>query len=136
MRLEITRRTDLALKALHALDRGKQRGADLARLVGGTPKFIPQVMSPLVRAGWVESDPGPSGGYRLARPLESISLLQLIETIEGPTANGKCVLRGSPCPTTETCAVHEAWTRARDALLAELDRTDLADVSPPLEVLP
>lgn len=72
MRLEVTRKTDLALRAMRALQPGgTKKGKDLALLVGATDHFLPQVMSPLVRRGWVVSEPGPRGGYRLSRPLES-----------------------------------------------------------------
>jgi Rrf2 family transcriptional regulator, iron-sulfur cluster assembly transcription factor len=135
MRLEITRKADLAVRALgvlHSTDRMK--GSDLAERIGSTPAFVAQVMAPLVRNGWVRSDPGPTGGYELAAAIEGISMLDVIEAIEGPTVNGRCVLRGGPCPTDENCALHDAWIRARGALLAELAAIPLTAVLPTKEV--
>jgi Rrf2 family protein len=130
MRLEITRKTDLAIRAAQTLADagGPVKGADLARQIGTTPQFISQVMQPLVREGWVRSDPGPSGGYTQTVDVADITLLALIEAIEGPTADGRCVLRGTPCPPFEPCALHDAWTRARSALLDELERTPLSEL--------
>ncbi|HKZ29057.1 MAG TPA: Rrf2 family transcriptional regulator [Acidimicrobiia bacterium] len=129
MRLEITRKADLAIRAVQALRDGVQRkGADLAEVIGTTPQFIAQVMKPLVRQGWVTSEPGPIGGYSLRSDPEDISLLGLIEVIEGPTVDGRCVLRGIPCPPFEPCVLHDAWTRARNALLDELQGTSLAEL--------
>jgi Rrf2 family iron-sulfur cluster assembly transcriptional regulator len=130
VRLEITRKTDLALRAMIALHRaeGPCKGSDLAETIGTTGPFIGQVMSPLVRGGWVRSEPGPTGGYRSSVDLSEISLLGLIETVEGPADNGRCVLRGTPCPPVVKCALHDPWSRARTALLAELGRTSLADI--------
>jgi Rrf2 family protein len=123
------RRTDLALRALKRLDvvdDGLQ-AADLARDLDSTRQFIPQVLAPLVRAGWVISVPGPRGGYRLVADLDKCSLLDVIEIMEGPTDDGTCVL-GGPCRTEARCAAHEAWSDALAALLERLAATSVAKV--------
>ncbi len=125
MRLEVTRKTDLAIRALCALDcRGKLKASKLASIIDTTPGFVPQVLSPLVHAGWVASEPGPAGGYHLRVPLDEISFLDVIETVEGPTDTGECVLRGGPCGD-EPCALHDAWIPARQALTHHLANTPL-----------
>ncbi len=136
MRLELTRKTDLALKAITRLDRtgGLIKGADLAETIGTTTAFIAQVMKPLVAHGWVASEPGPTGGYRLATDTTQISVLDLIETVEGPTVDGRCVLRGTPCPVVEKCALHDAWNRARGALLKELSATRVSLIEEGVQV--
>ena len=129
MRLEITRKADLALQALRVLaarDR-PMKGRRLAETIGTTVPFIAQVMKPLVDHGWVDSDRGPTGGYSLTANLSEVSVLELIEAIEGPTVDGRCVLQGTPCPVTDHCALHDAWTRARTALLAELGKTPIIE---------
>ncbi len=124
MRLELTRRSDLALRALRSLHASARRvkSTTLAADVGTTPAFLPQVMGPLVRHGWVDSEPGPRGGYRLVTVVGDISVLDLIEAVEGVTDTGRCVLRGGVCPA-EPCALHDAWAQARAALLRELAAT-------------
>jgi len=132
MRLEITRRSDLALRVLRTLERsGEQlRAAQLAELVASTPQYIPHVMNPLVRAGWVASGRGPLGGYSLTGPLACRSVLELIELIEGPTDSGSCVLRKGPCAGAELCALHDAWKTARIALLERLSEVPISAQSP------
>lgn len=126
MRLEVTRKTDLAVRALCALDaRGKLKASDLAHLTEATAAFIPQVLGPLVHRGWVTSEPGPTGGYQLAVALDEISFLDVVEAIEGPTDDGECVLRGGPCKDEDVCALHAAWVPARQALIEHLARTPL-----------
>ena len=133
MRLEVTRKTDLAVRALCALDcRGKTKASELAKMIDTTPGFVPQVLSPLVHAGWVASEPGPTGGYRLDVPLEEISFLDVIEVVEGPTDTGECVLRGGPCGE-EPCALHDAWLPARRALTEQLAHTPLLRTCAPEE---
>jgi Rrf2 family protein len=130
MRLELNRKTDLALRALLTLSRAGRslKRIELAERVGTTDGFISQVMNPLVRRGWVASERGPSGGYRMNADASSITVLDLIEAVEGPTDDGRCVLRGTPCPAREQCALHDAWTRARGALLAQLTGTTVSDL--------
>lgn len=130
MRLEITRKSDLAVRALCVLGtRGRMKGSELAKLAGSSRGFMAQVMTPLVQAGWVESDPGPNGGYHLKTTLHELSMLDVIETIEGPTDNGQCALSGGPCPKSENCALHEAWVPARQALLQRLSTTTVAEAA-------
>ena len=132
MRLELSKRTDLAIRAIRHLclhsDREVTSGPDIAVAIGTSTNFLPQIMTPLVRNFWVESTPGRSGGYRLVVPPSEISLLALIEAVEGPTVDGRCVLRGAPCPVQEPCAMHEPWIRARDALLSGLASTPLTEL--------
>jgi Rrf2 family iron-sulfur cluster assembly transcriptional regulator len=122
MNFRFSRRTYLAMRALRELlhEQGQLAGGVLADRIGTTSPFLPQVLGPLVKAGWVESQPGPGGGYRLAVSLADVSLLEVVETVEGPTETGECVLRDGPCPGTESCAVHEAWLSARTELKERL----------------
>lgn len=128
MRLSLEQRTDIALLAVRQLhaDGSRVRGRELAPAVGTTTHYLPQVLRPLVRAGWVDSSPGPTGGYVLAVDPADVSLLDLIELMEGPVSPAPCVLRGGPCgKQDDTCALHDPWQGARAALVAELAATPL-----------
>lgn len=129
MRLELTRRTDLALRALQALLRheGLVKGGALADTLDTTAGFLVQVLAPLVHEGWVRSEPGPRGGYGATAAGSDVSVLQLIEAVEGPVRADRCVLREQPCPQEIPCALHEAWVPARDALLERLGATRVLD---------
>ena len=131
MRLEVTRKSDLAVRSLQALASKSERlkGPELAAMVGSTSGFVSQVLTPLVRAGWVRSEPGPTGGYSLTADLDDVSVLAVIETIEGPTDTGRCVLADRPCDESGTCALHVPWLRARSQLRAQLDAVSVADAS-------
>lgn len=130
MRLEITRRTDLATRALlHLAGRGERtKSSALAKAVGTTPGFLSQAISPLVAAGWVRSDPGPTGGYTALADPATVSVLDVIEAVEGPTDTGKCVLEDRPCAGAAICALHRPWSAARAQLLDELGSTPLASL--------
>lgn len=129
MDLRFSRRTHLAMKALQELrDYEMLSGSELAERIDTTSPFLPQVLGPLVKAGWVESQPGPGGGYRLSVSLGDVSLLELVETVEGPAETGRCVLRDGPCPGTESCPVHEAWLSARNELTERLGAMSAGDM--------
>lgn len=109
--------------------RVRLKGPELAEAVGSTPGFVPQVIAPLVRAGWVHSDPGPTGGYSLVADLRQVSIRSVIEAVEGPTDTGRCVLADRPCNEAGACALHTPWLRARSQLLRSLERTSVAAAS-------
>lgn len=128
MRLEITRRADLAVRAMTVLGAadGRVKAGDLAAQLHTTAGFVPQVLGPLVRAGWVRSEPGPAGGYRSMVPLDALSVLEVIEAVDGPTDSGRCVVSDRPCDDDHPCALHAAWTRARTELIRTLAGTSVA----------
>ena len=133
MRLEITRRADLAVRALAVLgaDGRQMKAAELAERLGSTPGFVPQVLGPLVERGWVRSEPGPTGGYSSAVSLDDVHLLDVIEAVEGPTDTGRCVVADRPCGTATPCALHIPWQQARSQLLTALADTPASAI--PLE---
>ena len=99
MRLEITRRSDLATRALLELARTGERtkASVLAEAVGTTPGFLSQAMTPLVARGWAGSEPGPTGGYTALVDPADLTVLEVIEAVEGPTDTGRCVLEDRAC---------------------------------------
>jgi len=129
MRLELTSRTDLALRAIRLLeqDGGRMKRAALADRLDTSADFLARVMGPLVHQGWISSETGPAGGYELGNSIRSVSVLQLIGCVEGVPEEGRCVLRAGPWETANQCALHDAWTRARKALTAELDSSFVID---------
>ena len=132
MRLELTKKTDLAFQALASIAaHGDQRtnGSDLAASLNITTHYLPHVMAPLTRSGWVASTSGPHGGYSIAGDLHDITLLDLVEAVEGPIDNNRCLHLGPRHHENEvTCALHHPWTRARQALITALDETNVGEI--------
>ena len=128
MRLEITRRTDLATRALlHLAATGERtKSSALARAVGTTPGFLSQAMTTLVAAGWGRSDPGPTGGHTPVADPAAVSVLDVIEAVEGATDTATCVLEDRPCSGAGACALHRPWAAARAHLLDDLGSTPIA----------
>lgn len=133
MRLELTKRGDYAVRAMLALGRGEGgRLLSVRRIAADMsipPRFLPQVMGDLVRARLVKGMPGRTGGYRLSRPATEISLLTIVEAVEGGSRRQTCVLRGGPCRLDGTCDVHDAFAGAQEAMIASLEAVTLADLT-------
>ena len=133
MRLELTRRGDYAVRAAIALARADGQGLRSTRRIAADmsipPRFLPQVMADLARAGIVIGQTGRTGGYRLARSPERISLLDVIRAAERENGMRVCVLRGGPCDPDGRCDVHDVFIGARDAMLATLSQATLASVA-------
>ncbi len=131
MRLEITRRADLAVRAMVALASADRRwkAGELAAALDTTIGFVPQVIGPLVKAGWVRSDPGPTGGYAARVRLDDLTVLDVIEAVDGPTDTGRCVIEDKPCGGHHPCSLHDAWAHARDELTGALRTRTLATLA-------
>ena len=122
MRLTVSKRTDLAIRAVRYLAPSDTRvpGSEIAEAIGTSVPFLSQVLTPLVGMRWLESRTGPSGGYRALPAMRSVTLLELIELMEGPIIDGRCVLEDTPCDANDPCALHSMWSTARAALVRSL----------------
>jgi Rrf2 family protein len=133
MQLELTRRADYAIRAVLALARATNATRAEPRSVRRIAAeqhvpvaFLPQVMRDLVRAGLVEGTIGRNGGYRLAKPSVEISLLDVVEAVEGDRHPRVCILRGGPCAVDGVCDVHVVFAAAQDDVLHRLRATSVA----------
>jgi Rrf2 family protein len=132
MRLDLTKRSDYAIRAMLALT-GEREGLVSSRKIAEEmkipPRFLPQIMGDLTRAGLVEAQPGRAGGYKLARDPKKVSLLRVIEAVEGDPHRQICVMRGSPCGQDGHCSVHDVFYSAESAILDILNAATLQSVS-------
>src|SRR3954468_12514212 len=110
-------------------------GARLAEFHGVPAAYLAKALQSLSRARIVESVPGRNGGDRLGRPPAEITLLDVIEAVEGGESSFRCTeirKRGpaqvSPRLYSPVCAIAEAMYRADEAWRAELRRTTVADL--------
>lgn len=134
MRLQLTRRSDYAIRAsialaLEAPARSFLAAPRIAERMRIPQSFIPAVLGDLSRAGIVETASGKNGGYRLVRPPVFLPVLDVIEAVEGPARGGRCSLGDHACDGSDPCALHETWTAAQTAFIDILAGTSLADLA-------
>lgn len=132
----ITRKTDYATRAVLALALRHDRGGllnvqELSDLVDVPPSFLQQIMAQLRGAGIVRSERGPTGGYRLNHPPDTITLERIVRLFQGPLAPIACATRTNPepCSMEEQCSLREVWTDVRNETIAVLERTDFATLA-------
>ncbi len=110
---------------------------DLAELQGVSPSFVAKIFPRLEKAGIVTASEGVRGGYRLARPPRQITVLDVVDAIEGrkllfdcKEIRGQCALFNGKVPSwSGVCAIHAVMLRAEQSMRAELARTTLADLA-------
>ena len=72
-------------------------------------KYISRLIIKLRKAGMVKSIRGAKGGYRIARYPKNLTLLEILEVMEGPVSIVNCVCHPKSCNVTEECAAREIW---------------------------
>ncbi len=85
--------------------------------------FLAKIVSQLSVKGILDAMRGASGGVRLARTPDEISLREVIEAIDGEISLNRCVLNADACPSTGVCPVHEVWCEAQKDLVSRLEST-------------
>ena len=78
--------------------------------------FLGKIGPKLAAAGLIEIIQGSKGGYRLNRPAGDITLLDVVEAVEGEILLNDCVIKPEVCNRTSFCPVHQAWSEAREML--------------------
>ena len=108
---------------------GNHLSRDIAAGLAVPAQYLAKILQDLVRAGLLTSAKGRGGGFRLALPAQSISLMQVVHAIEGDRYAQGCVLGLPRCSDTEPCALHEVWKRTRSEFVRALETTLLVDLS-------
>lgn len=87
--------------------------------------FLTKILQALTEGGFLTSYRGPSGGVALAREAHEITVLDLVECLEGPDLFRSCVLGLDGCGSRKPCPLHAEWTVQRKALRDMFSRTSL-----------
>ena len=130
--MRLSKLTDYAIVVLVRLSRGDavQTSPGIAQAVGVPEPTVAKVLKALAGAGLVISQRGARGGYKLARPLGTMAVGDVIAAIDGPIALAACV-EGSvtPCEASSLCPVRGRWDPVNDAVRAALAQITLADMA-------
>jgi Rrf2 family protein len=86
-------------------------------------------MKTLVDHGIARSTRGPRGGYKLARPAESINVLEIIEAAEGPVAVNVCLDDDDACSRQSFCTMTSVWREGQERMLDVFRATTLASLA-------
>lgn len=131
--MQITRQADYAVRAvLYLAERGQAARiptAEIGRAQHIPVTFLAKIVAQLSAAGILRSKRGAHGGIALGRPADEISLLEIVEAIDGPLLLNECVADPTSCPLGERCPVQSVWCQAQAELVDRLGRTTFAQLA-------
>jgi len=130
--MQITRQADYATRAILYLARNRNGKRVATSQVAEEQKipssFLAKIISQLSIAGLLDTSRGAHGGITLARNPKQITLLQVIEAIDGPIQLNVCVGREGVCSFEDNCPIQLVWCDAQNELITKLRNTNFADL--------
>ncbi|TVR52580.1 MAG: Rrf2 family transcriptional regulator [Puniceicoccaceae bacterium] len=115
-----------ALVCMEGRDCATQYTRAIAACSGVPASYLPKIFKKLAAGGVIEAKRGRSGGTRLARIPERISLLEIAEAVEGKDFLPDCLLGEAYCRDGTACPCRDFWPRERERIRRELGRISLA----------
>lgn len=129
----LTRSAEYAVRALSllALREGDEafHAAEIAEELGLPPQFLTKILRRLTATDLVSSQRGRSGGFRLTRAAEEISLLEIVAPFQERLNGVECLLGQSDCVDPDSCPLHEPMAEIRRKFHGVLADTSLAEVA-------
>ena len=130
--MKVSTKGDYGIRALielaHHYGEGTIQSAEIAARQRIPEPYLDQLLTTLRRAGFIRSVRGPQGGHALVRPPDQLSLREVIEALEGSLAPIDCLDERSACSQAGGCAQRSVWEEVRQATVAILERTTIADL--------
>ena len=91
--------------------------------------FLAKLLQDLTRDGFLKSNKGPGGGFRLSLPAEDLSMLRIVEAIDGPGRFDRCIGGAPECNDRVACGMHDSWKALRSRIIEYLGGTSVADLA-------
>jgi Rrf2 family protein len=128
--MQITRQADYAIRAVLYIaklgDNQRAATSQIAQEQHIPPSFLAKIISQLSIAGLLQTSRGARGGVTLAKQPEEISLLDVVESIDGPIALNECVNDENACSFGDDCPLRPIWCDAQEDLVNRLRSTNFA----------
>ena len=130
--MQITRASDYAVRVMIHLaglpPSSTVQQAELSKATEVSGHFLSKVLQQLVKAHLVRSQRGSGGGYALAVNASDVSLLDVVEAMEGPVRLNQCLEEGPSCQRKSWCPAHEVWAEAQMAVQRVLGAASMASL--------
>lgn len=125
--MQITRQADYALRAVLYLAKmdptRKAATSQIAEEQHIPPSFLAKIISQLSIAGLIHTSRGARGGVSLAHRPEDISVLEVVEAIDGPLELNQCTVNPDVCVFGDDCPIHDLWCATQAELVEKLRTT-------------
>lgn len=133
--MQLTKAADYAVRImihLATLPPGDRTNRAALAQAGEIPEhFVGKILQTLSKAGLIASHRGVNGGFALAVPADRVSVLDVMEAVEGPTQLNACVTHGMGCNRKSWCPAHIVWVEAQEAMTAVLRRATIEKLARP-----
>ena len=130
--MQLTRQADYAVSAVLHLAQIKNGDRTSTSAVAKRqhipPSFLAKIVSQLSITGLLHTSRGARGGVSLAREPKDITLLEVVEAIDGPIQLNECVGDNGLCKFDNDCPIKSVWCEAQAELVARLRKTDFAQL--------
>lgn len=130
---KVSRRLDYGLQLMIALarinDGRPQPSAKLAEKLQIPLPFLHQIAHTLMQAGLIKASPGPRGGLRLNQPANSVTVLKITETLEGPVMLTPCLDCTDSCVRQDACVSQAMWNELQMKVIHHLDSVNLEQLA-------
>lgn len=137
--MQLTRAADYGVRVmihLASLPTGSRMPlGELAAAVTVPESFLSKVLQTLTRAGFLVSRRGADGGFELAPGKMEVSMLNVIEAIDGPIQLNVCLRKEETCERAGECAAHPVWVEAQAAMVAVLAAATIGKLASHPQVL-
>lgn len=115
---------EYAIRALAeiSIEKSKERflARDICRKAGIPESYARKTFQALVQNGFLKAVPGPGGGYSLVGDSGKMTVLDIIQAVEGKKAFSNCILGLSSCGERNPCSLHSVWVKLKAQMLKEL----------------
>ena len=130
--MQLSREADYAVRAMVDVA-GFPSGTKVSTKEISKRQLIPmqmliKIIAQLAKNGLLHTQRGRGGGIFLGKASEGITLLEVIESIQGPIILNRCVKYPQKCPLSGVCAVHDVWCEAQKQLVELLRSVTIADI--------
>ena len=102
---------------------------NIAAEAGIPAHFLAKILQDLARDGFLKSSKGPGGGFRLNQPAAEISMLRIVEAVDGAGRYERCIGGSPECHDRAPCGMHDSWKALRSRIIDYLGGTSIADLA-------
>jgi len=128
----LTKECDYGIRIIRALGNGEKKTAEEICADESIPgQFAYKILKKMERGGFIQSCRGRDGGYWLVKPLDEITIHDIITTIDEYLFLNECLREDRPCtrnPKSAPCAVHIELERIQDILVSQLRMKSIKEV--------
>ncbi|MBT0665771.1 Rrf2 family transcriptional regulator [Geobacter pelophilus] len=131
--MELTRKGEYAIRGIIHLAKLKPGSvaliSEIAESTGVPQTFLAKILQSFAKIGLVNSFRGTGGGFVLGRSPSQITLLEVVEAVEGPIMPNRCMMDATGCEFNSTCLVHPVWREVQSKVVEILGSVTIEELA-------